>query len=68
MIKLKRRTKDMVLCAYCKKPIHIDDLALISKEGMFHKECCFKILYQDSSGFLTGAEVKIRNKLKDKRE
>lgn len=56
----KRITKEMVLCAECKKPIHIDDLALISKEGMFHKECCFKIFYQNPDGFLTGEEVRIK--------
>ena len=66
MKKPKRLTKDMVLCAECKRPIHIDDLALISNEGMFHKECCFKIFYKNPSGFLTGAEIRRigRRKLK----
>lgn len=65
MIKPKRRTKEMILCADCKKPIHIDDLALISKEGMFHKECCFKIFCQNPEGFLIGAEMRIRKELQD---
>ena len=28
-----------VLCVVCKNPIHIDSLAMISKKGMYHKNC-----------------------------
>lgn len=34
----KRKTKEMVLCVECKRPIHIDDLAMITKEGMWGKK------------------------------
>ena len=60
MIKPKRRTKDMVLCAECKKPIHIDDFAGVTPEGIWHKECLFRIFYKNKDGFLTGLEYKIK--------
>ncbi len=60
MKKPKRKTKDMVLCVECKKPIHIDDLAMITKEGMYHKGCCFRVLWQRPDGFLLGFEGKVK--------
>ena len=56
----KRKTKEMVLCVECKKPIHIDDLAMITKDGMYHKDCAFKVFYMNSEGFLTGSEMKTK--------
>ena len=55
----KRKNKRMVLCAECGKPIHIDDLGLISKEGMFHQECTFRVLHTRED-FIEGYEVKIK--------
>lgn len=60
MIQPKRKTKDMVLCVECKKPIHVDDLGMIDKRGMWHKQCLFKILYMNPDKFLTGAEIKTK--------
>ena len=56
----KRKTKEMILCVECKKPIHIDDLAMVTKEGMYHKSCTFKVFYMNSKGFLTGYEFKTK--------
>jgi len=52
----------MVLCVNCKKPIHVDDLGMINKDGLWHKECLFKILYLNPDNFLTGMEVKVKKK------
>lgn len=62
----KRKTKNMVLCADCKKPIHIEDIGLISKEGMFHKECIFRVLHTNKE-FIEGYEVKVRKNAKAKK-
>lgn len=64
MIKAKRSKPEYVKCAYCKRPIHIDDLGVISTKGLFHKECCFRVLMQDPNSFITGYEVKIRKENK----
>ena len=40
-----------VKCARCGKKIHVDDLALINKKGMWHKKCA-------ELGVITG-EIKI---------
>lgn len=61
--KPRRKTKDMVLCVSCKKPIHADDLGMITKEGLWHKQCLFRILYQTPDCFLTGVEVKVKSSL-----
>ena len=62
MKKPLRKTKDMILCVECKSPIHIDDLGLMSKEGLYHKECSFKIVYQDQKGFIFGFEGRVKEK------
>ena len=62
MKKPKRTKPEHIRCAYCNKAIHIDDLGCVSKEGMYHKQCLFKIYYQDINGFLCGAEMKIKAK------
>jgi hypothetical protein len=61
MKKPNKITKNMVLCAKCKKPIHIDDLALISKEGMYHKKCAFELFLQNPDGFLITEEPHIKS-------
>jgi hypothetical protein len=58
--KPKRKTKEMILCAECNKPIHIDDLGVVSYKGLYHKDCCFKI-YQLHQGFLIGVEMKVKS-------
>jgi hypothetical protein len=61
MNKKPKRTKpEHVKCVICKKPIHIDDLGIINNKGMYHKNCYFKIYYQDPFGFLTGFEAKAK--------
>jgi hypothetical protein len=60
MKKPKRRTKEMVLCPECKKPVHIDDWAMTDKRGFWHRQCIFKVFYQNPEGFLTGGEMRIR--------
>ncbi len=60
MKKPKRTKPEHVRCPECKKPVHIDDLGMIDKRGFWHKECIFKIYYQDLLGFLLGGEIKTR--------
>lgn len=65
--KPKRKTKNMVLCVSCKKPIHKEDLGMINKNGMWHKQCTFRILWQTPDCFLTGVEVKVKEKFMEVR-
>lgn len=62
MIKPKRKTKDMVLCFECKQPIHFDDLAMITKDGLRHKGCCFRIFWLTQDNFIIGYESKVKSK------
>lgn len=36
----KEIKKEHVLCISCKKPIHIDELGAINKQGMCHNNIC----------------------------
>lgn len=65
MKKPKRQTKEMVLCVECKKPIHLDDLGMISKEGLWHQECLFRIARLNPERFIIGYEALIRKKVKN---
>lgn len=59
----KRKTKKMVLCVSCKNPIHRDDLGMITKEGLWHRQCLFQIIYQTPDCFLTGYEIRVKESI-----
>ena len=51
----------MIKCIVCKKPINADDLGAITKDGLLHKLCCFKVIYIDhKTNFITGYELKVK--------
>ena len=51
----------MIKCIVCKKPINADELGAITKNGLLHKLCCFKIIYIDhKTNFITGYELKVK--------
>ena len=54
------KKSNMILCQSCGNPIHITDLGMIKKEGMWHKECCLR----DScevAGFLIYSSEKVKS-------
>ena len=63
MIKPKRTKPEHIKCAHCNKAIHINDLGCVAKEGMYHKQCLFKIYFQDPFGFITKAEVRCKKQI-----
>ena len=58
--KPKYTKKEYIKCVQCNKPIYIDDLGMINKDGLWHKECYFRVCYLDSKGFIYGYETKVR--------
>jgi len=46
-------TSDMKLCPRCNQPVHMDDLAMINKEGYWHKDCTIRSQWDE---FITEVE------------